>query len=248
MRKPIIAGNWKMNKTVAEAIALVSELSRLTAGAPVDVVVCPPFTALYPVKSALSGSGIGLGAQNVYWEPQGAFTGEISPLMLKDAGCQYVIIGHSERRQFFGETDANVNKKLKAAIAAGLVPIMCAGETLEQREAGTTEKIVGGQVQAGLAGLTAEQVAAMVIAYEPIWAIGTGRTASADDANAVCAFVRQTVAKLYDRPTAEKLRIQYGGSVKPDNIGELMGKSDIDGALVGGASLDAATFAKLVRY
>jgi len=248
MRKPIIAGNWKMHKTVAEAVALVQDLSKLTAGAEAEVVVCPPFTALYSVRGSLTGSGIKLGAQDVYWEAQGAFTGEVSPPMLKDAGCEFVIIGHSERRQFFAETDETVNKKLKAALAQGLTPIFCVGESLEQREAGDTERWVGSQVKNGLVGLSAGEVAAMVIAYEPIWAIGTGRTASSDDANAVCALVRRTVAGLYDKATADKVRIQYGGSVKPDNIAELMAKSDIDGALVGGASLDAATFAKIVKY
>ncbi|MDR3560202.1 MAG: triose-phosphate isomerase [Negativicutes bacterium] len=247
MRKPIIAGNWKMHKTVAEAVALIQDLSKLVAGAAADVVVCPTFTALYPAKSALA-SGIKLGAQDVYWENKGAFTGQIAPVMLKDVGCDYVIIGHSERRQFFAETDETVNKKLKAVIAEGLTPIFCVGESLAEREAGTTEKVVGGQVKNGLAGIPAEQVAALVIAYEPIWAIGTGRTASADDANAVCAFVRKTVAGLYDEATAQKVRVQYGGSVKPENIAELMAKSDIDGALVGGASLDAATFAKIVKF
>lgn len=248
MRKPIIAGNWKMHKTVAEALALVQDLGKLVAGAEAEVVVCPTFTALYSVRGALAGSGMKLGAQDVYWESQGAFTGEVSSPMLKDAGCEYVIIGHSERRQFFGETDETVNKKLKAVLAQGLTPIFCVGESLAQREAGETEQLVGSQVKKGLADLSAGEVAAMVIAYEPIWAIGTGRTASADDANAVCSLVRRTVAGLYDAATADKVRVQYGGSVKPDNIAELMAKSDIDGALVGGASLDAATFAKIVKF
>lgn len=248
MRKPIIAGNWKMHKTVAEALALVQDLGKLVAGVEAEVVVCPTFTALYSVRGALAGSGMKLGAQDVYWESQGAFTGEVSSPMLKDAGCEYVIIGHSERRQFFGETDETVNKKLKAVLAQGLTPIFCVGESLAQREAGETEQLVGSQVKKGLADLSAGEVAAMVIAYEPIWAIGTGRTASADDANAVCSLVRRTVAGLYDAATADKVRVQYGGSVKPDNIAELMAKSDIDGALVGGASLDAATFAKIVKF
>lgn len=248
MRKPIIAGNWKMHKTVTEALGIIEDLSKMAADATAEVVVCPPFTALYPARSALATSGIKLGAQDVYWETQGTFTGEISPLMLKDAGCDYVIIGHSERRQFFSETDETVNKKLKAVLAQGLIPILCVGESLAEREAGDTERLVGSQVKNGLAGLTPEQVSGMVIAYEPIWAIGTGRTASADDANAVCAFVRRTVAEQFGSAVAEQVRIQYGGSVKPDNIAELMAKSDIDGALVGGASLDAATFAKIVKY
>ncbi|MEG6584914.1 triose-phosphate isomerase [Dendrosporobacter sp. 1207_IL3150] len=249
MRKPIIAGNWKMHKTVVEAVSLAQELAKLTADAKdVDIVVCPTFTSLFVVKEALNGTNVKLGAQNMHWEKQGAFTGEISPGMLNDAGCQYVIIGHSERRQYFAETDETVNNKLKAALANGLIPIMCCGESLEQREAGTTEAIVGAQVEAGLAGLTAEQVAGLVIAYEPIWAIGTGRTASSDDANAVCAFVRRTVAKLFGQDAADQVRVQYGGSVKADNIAELMAKSDIDGALVGGASLDAAGFSKIVKF
>lgn len=249
MRKPIIAGNWKMHKNVAEAVALVNELAGLTADVKdVDMVVCPTFTALYKVGEALKGTAIGLGAQNMYWEPKGAYTGEISPEMLKDVGCKYVIIGHSERRQYFAETDETVNKKVKTAFAYNLIPIMCVGETLEQREAGITESIIKEQVKYGLAGLTADKAAGMVIAYEPVWAIGTGRTASADDANAVCAFIRRTVAELYDQQTAESIRIQYGGSVKPGNISELMAKSDIDGALVGGAALDAAGFSQVIKF
>jgi len=249
MRKPILAGNWKMHKTVTEAVALAQELGKLTADAKdVDIVVCPTFTSLFVVREALSGTDIKLGAQNMHWEKQGAFTGEISPGMLKDVGCQYVIIGHSERRQYFAETDQTVNHKLKAAFANEITPIFCVGETLEQRESGTTEAVVCEQVRAGLAGLSAEQVASMVIAYEPIWAIGTGRTASADDANAVCRFIRITVAKLFGQDSADKVRIQYGGSVKADNIAELMAKSDIDGALVGGAALDAVGFSKIVKF
>lgn len=249
MRKPILAGNWKMHKTVTEAVALAQELGKLTADAKaVDIVVCPTFTSLFVVREALSGTNIKLGAQNMHWEKQGAFTGEISPGMLKDVGCQYVIIGHSERRQYFAETDQTVNHKLKAAFANEITPIFCVGETLEQRESGTTEAVVCEQVRAGLAGLSAEQVASMVIAYEPIWAIGTGRTASAEDANAVCRFIRITVAKLFGQESADKVRIQYGGSVKADNIAELMAKSDIDGALVGGAALDAVGFSKIVKF
>lgn len=249
MRKPIIAGNWKMHKNISEAIALVRDLAGLTADVKaVDMVVCPPFTALYNVSEVLKDTNIGLGAQNMYWEKQGAFTGEIAPEMLIDAGCQYVIIGHSERRQFFAETDETVNKKVKAALSYKLTPIMCVGETLEQRESGITEAVVGQQVKGGLEGLTAEQVVGLVIAYEPVWAIGTGRTASADDANAVCGFIRRTVAGMFDKQTAENVRIQYGGSVKPANIAELMAKSDIDGALVGGAALDAAGFSQIIKF
>lgn len=249
MRKPIIAGNWKMHKTAAEAVTVVKELAELTRGVKgVDIVVCPTFTSLHAVKEAVAGTDIKLGAQNVHWEKSGAYTGEIAADMLKDAGCQYAIVGHSERRQYFGESDETVNKRVKAALASGLIPIMCVGESLEQREAGTTETVVGNQVRAGLAGLNAQDVAGMVIAYEPVWAIGTGRTASSDDANAVCAFIRTTVAAMFGQQAADSVRIQYGGSVKPSNIAELMAKSDIDGALVGGASLKADEFSKIVKY
>lgn len=249
MRKPIIAGNWKMHKTVGEALALVRELCGITSGVTdVEIVICPTFTALYPVHMAICEGPLRLGAQNMHWEGQGAYTGEISPAMVKEVGCTYVIIGHSERRQYFGETDDTVNKKVKAAIAAELIPIMCVGETLEQREAGITEGVVGRQVRQGLTGLTAEQIAEMVIAYEPVWAIGTGRTASSEDANAVCRYIRQVVTELAGTDSAEKVRIQYGGSVKGENIAELMAKSDIDGALVGGASLDAESFAKIIKF
>jgi len=249
MRKPIIAGNWKMHKTAGESLELAQDLCKMTAEVTdVEIVICPTFTALYPVRMAICEGPLRLGAQNMHWEAQGAFTGEIAPAMVKDVGCTYVIIGHSERRQYFGETDDTVNKKVKAAFTIGLIPIMCVGETLEQREAGITEGVVGRQVRQGLTGLTAEQVAEMVIAYEPVWAIGTGRTASADDANAVCRFIRQVVTELVGAEGAEKVRIQYGGSVKAESIAELMGKSDIDGALVGGASLDAESFVKIVKY
>lgn len=248
LRKPIIAGNWKMHKTISEALTLVQELGSLVADAQnTEVVVCPTFTALSAVAAVLANTNIHLGAQNMHWENKGAFTGEIAPVMLKDIGCRYVIIGHSERRQYFAETDDSVNKKVKAALSNDLIPIMCVGETLEQREAGSTEEVVGIQVKAGLSGLDADQVAGIVIAYEPIWAIGTGKTASADDANAVCAFIRKTVAGLCGTDSAAKIRIQYGGSVKAENIAELMAKSDIDGALVGGAALDAAGFSKIVK-
>jgi len=249
MRKPIIAGNWKLHNTSSQGVALVEELAVLTANnQKVDIVVCPTFTALAAVANALGGTNIHLGAQNMHWEKKGAFTGEVTAEMLTDLCCQYVIIGHSERRQYFAETDETVNKKVKAALEANLLPIMCVGESLEEREAGTTEVLVGKQVRAGLAGLAAKQVAKLVIAYEPIWAIGTGRTATSDQANDVCAFIRRTIAEMFDQATANKTRIQYGGSVKADNIAELMGKSDIDGALVGGASLDAAGFSKIVNF
>jgi len=249
MRRPIIAGNWKMHNTGAQGVALVEELGKLTMDAKnVDIVVCPTFTTLTAVANALAGTNIHLGAQNMHWEKKGAFTGEITAEMLTDVCCEYVLVGHSERRQYFAETDETVNKKVKAALAAQLVPIMCVGESLEVREAGTTEMLVGAQVRAGLEGLTKEQVGTVVIAYEPIWAIGTGRTATSDQANDVCTFIRHTVAELFGTETANKTRIQYGGSVKADNIAELMGKSDIDGALVGGAALDAVGFSKIVKF
>ncbi|SMC41112.1 triose-phosphate isomerase [Sporomusa malonica] len=249
MRKPIIAGNWKMHKTAKEGVTLVQEINALTnAVEGVEIVICPPFTALAATAGAVAGTNIGLGAQNMHWEDKGAFTGEIAPGMLKDIGCTHVIIGHSERRQYFAETDQTVNNKVKAAFKAGLAPIMCVGETLAEREANATEKVVGVQVKGGMDGLTAEQVASLVIAYEPVWAIGTGRTASAEDANAVCAFIRSTVANMFGQTAADQVRIQYGGSVKPDNVVELMAKPDIDGALVGGASLEADSFSKLVMF
>ncbi len=249
MRTPIIAGNWKMNNTMAAGTALVKELAALVKDAKnVDIVVCPTFTALSAVKEATKGTNIHVGAQNIHWEANGAFTGEVSAEMLQEIGVEYVVIGHSERREYFGETDETVNKRTKAAIAAGIVPIVCCGESLEVREAGTTNKLVGGQIKADLAGLTAEQVAGIVIAYEPIWAIGTGKTATSDQANEVCKFIRETVAGQFGKEAAEKVRIQYGGSVKPSTIAELMGKSDVDGALVGGASLKAGDFSNIVKF
>lgn len=248
MRKPIIAGNWKMYKTVAEAVALVKELETIVAGAPVEVLVCPPFTAIYAVKQQLVNSTIKIGAQDVFWEDEGAFTGQVAPKMLKAAGCDYVIIGHSERRQYFGETDEMVNKKLKAALEADLLPIVCVGETLQQREANITEKVIEAQLTGALSGLAAAEAARLVIAYEPVWAIGTGHTASAEDAAAVCGFIRQKLGGLFGDGCAAEVRIQYGGSVKPENIVELMEKSDIDGALVGGASLNPYTFGNIVRF
>lgn len=249
MRKPIIAGNWKMYKKVDQAIALVSELSDLVADVEnVEVVVCPTFTALDAVLEALQGANVAVGAQNMYWQEEGAFTGEISPVMLRDLGCKYVILGHSERRQYFGETDEGVNKKIKAAFAHALIPIVCVGETLAQREAGTTEKVVRTQAEGALNGLDAEKAVRLVIAYEPVWAIGTGKTASNDDAQQVCGFIRRVVAEMFNQEVADKVRIQYGGSVKPDNISALMAQPDIDGALVGGASLEAKSFANIVKF
>ncbi len=248
MRIPIIAGNWKMNKTIAQATTLVKDMTPQLAAIPgVEKVVCPPFTALSAVKQAIGDANIGLGAQNMHWEEKGAFTGEVSPLMLAKV-CQYVILGHSERRQYFGETDDGVNRKIVAAFAHGLTPIVCVGESLAQREAGQTEEWVADQVQAALMGLPAEQVRRLVIAYEPIWAIGTGVPATAEDAKAVIAgTIRDALAEMYGRETAQAVRVQYGGSVKPANIAEFMALPDIDGALVGGASLQADDFVEVVR-
>ena len=248
MRKAIMAGNWKMNNTVEESLKLVEELKPLVKNAKCDVVVCPTFVCLDAVLKAVKGSNIKVGAQNMYFEEKGAFTGEISPVMLEKMGVDYVVIGHSERRQYFNETDESVNKKLKAAFLHNLSPILCVGESLEQRETNITEQIVGNQVKADLAGLTATQVETLVIAYEPIWAIGTGKTATDDQANEVCAFIRKTVAGIFGQEIADKSRIQYGGSVKPATIKAQMAKSDIDGALVGGASLIASDFAAIVNY
>ncbi len=247
MRIPIIAGNWKMNKNAAEAVELVRALREATADVEkVEIVICPPFVALTAVKEALAGSKIGLGAQNMYWEEKGAFTGEISPLMLKDL-VAYVIIGHSERRQYFGETDTTVNKRVKAALAHGLIPIMCVGETLAQRESGETANVVTTQVTNGLAGLSAEEAKSIVIAYEPVWAIGTGRASTGEDANAVVAQnIRAPLSKLFGEKVAQGIRVQYGGSVTPANIEEFMGAPEIDGALVGGASLKVADFTTIV--
>jgi triosephosphate isomerase len=248
MRTPFIAGNWKMYKTIEEAVTLVRELCSALEGVDgCDVAVCPPFPALAAVREALAGSAIGLGAQNMHWEEQGAFTGAVSPLMLQGL-CDYVIIGHSERRNLFGETDEMVNKKLHAALAHGLKPILCVGENLQQNQAGETEPFVGGQVRAAFAGITAEQARVITVAYEPIWAIGTGVPATGEGANAIVGgAVRGTLAALYGDDLAGGLRIQYGGSVKPANIAEFMAQPEIDGALVGGASLRAADFAGIVR-
>lgn len=248
MRIPFIAGNWKMHKTIEEAAALVQELRVALEGVEgCDVAVCPPSPALAAVRKALAGSAIGLGAQNVYWEEQGAFTGEISPPMLEGL-CDYVIIGHSERRTIFGETDEMVNKKLHAALAHGLMPILCVGENLEQNQAGETASFVGGQVRAALESISAEQARVITVAYEPIWAIGTGIPATGEGANDIIGgTVRAALAELYGDDVAQAMRIQYGGSVKPANITEFMSQQEIDGALVGGASLRAADFAAIVK-
>jgi triosephosphate isomerase len=248
MRKPFIAGNWKMHKTIGEAVALVQELRAALDGVTgCDVAVCPPFPALAAVREALAGSTIGSGAQNMHWEEKGAFTGAVSPPMLEGL-CDYVIIGHSERRNIFGETDEWVNKKLHAALAHGLKPILCVGENLEQNQAGETAAFVGGQVQAAFEGIAAEQARVVTIAYEPIWAIGTGVPATGEGANAIIGgTVRATLAALYGDDVAQAIRIQYGGSAKPGNIAEFMAQPEIDGALVGGASLKAADFAGIIR-
>lgn len=249
MRIPLIAGNWKMYKTVGEATTLVRDLlAGLGELSDREAIVCPPFTALAAVAALVADSPLGLGAQNLYPEAQGAFTGEVSPPMLVDIGCRYVIIGHSERRQYFGESDAFVNRKLRAALAHGLRPIVCVGESKPQRDAGQAEPIVTAQVCAALLEVPPDQMANVVIAYEPIWAIGTGDTATPADAQAMHAAIRATLAELYGSEIAATVRIQYGGSVKPDNIDELMAQPDIDGALVGGASLQAASFLRIIHY
>ena len=254
-RKPLISGNWKMHHNHFEALQLVQKLTYLLTAEDhdaVEVSVHPPFTDLRTVQtyfiSEKEPSRIALGAQHCHWEDKGAFTGEVSPSMLAKLDVRYVIAGHSERRELFGETDEDVNRKVAAVLKAEMTPIMCCGETLDEREAGQTEAKVRGQVEAGLAGLKADQVAGLVIAYEPIWAIGTGRTASAEDAQAVCALVRKVVGERFTAAAAESVRIQYGGSVKPSNAAELMAQPDIDGALVGGASLEAEDFARIVQY
>lgn len=248
-RLPFIAGNWKMNKTVGESLDLIRKLKGAVSGVKeVEVAVAPPFTALYAVHKELEGSSIRLAAQNLYWEEKGAFTGEISPLMLKDVGCQYVIIGHSERRQFFGETDDTVNRKIKAALAQGLKVIFCVGETSREREGGRTFSVIEKQMDDGLKGLDAQGMGDMVIAYEPVWAIGTGKTATPEQAEEVHRFIRGKIEKLYSREVSEKIRIQYGGSVTPENIKGLMNQPDVDGALVGGSCLKAESFSKIVRF
>jgi triosephosphate isomerase len=247
-RRPIVAGNWKMNMLVAEAEALVKALlSGLRGTEGVDVVVAPPFPALYPVGRLLRGSPIALAAQNLHWEASGAYTGEVSASMLLDVGCRYVIVGHSERRQYFGETDETANRRVRAALAAGLEPILCVGEVLEERRAGRTWEVVGGQIRRGLAGVSRSDAARLVLAYEPVWAIGTGETATPEQAQEVHARMRALMAELYDEPLAQALRIQYGGSVKADNARGLLDQPDVDGALVGGASLKAEAFLGIIR-
>ncbi len=248
-RLPFIAGNWKMNKTVREALDLVRELKTALSGVKgVEVAVAPPFTALDAVRKELEGSSIRLAAQNLYWEEKGAFTGEVSPLMLKEVGCHTVIIGHSERRQFFGESDETVNRRIHAALATGLKVIFCIGETLKEREEGKTFSLIERQMEGGLRGLGDKEMRDLVVAYEPVWAIGTGKTATPEQAEEVHRFIRGALERLYSKAVSEEIRIQYGGSVTPDNIKGLMNQPDIDGALVGGASLKAESFAKIVRF
>jgi triosephosphate isomerase len=250
MRKKIIAANWKMNMTCQEAASYVETLfQELPHNEHIEVVLVPPFTAISKVSELLSHSQqVKLGAQNMYFERSGAFTGEISAAMLRELFVRYVVLGHSERRAIFGETDEIVNKKTRAAHDATLKPIVCIGETLAEREAGKVEAVLGRQIRESLAGLSAKEMSETVLAYEPVWAIGTGRTATPAQAQAAHAFIRKTLAEVWDGPTAEKVRIQYGGSVKPENAGTLMGQADIDGALVGGAGLDPRAFAAIVKH
>ena len=248
MRKPIIAGNWKMNKTPAEAAQLVTELIPLVKDAQCDVVVCTPAVCFAAVAPIIEGTNVKLGAQNVHFKASGAYTGELSADMLKASGCEYVIIGHSERRQYFGETDKTVNARTIAAVKAGLTAIVCVGEMKDEREAGYTDMIVTYQTQMALHGLTAEEVEGVVIAYEPVWAIGTGLTATDEQANETIGVIRQAIAAKYGEETASKVRIQYGGSMKGSNVKGLMAQPEIDGGLIGGASLKAADFAQVVNY
>ena len=249
MRKPVLVGNWKLYKTAAETASSLKTLAPLVAGAThADVVVCPTFVNLAAAVESAAGSNIQIGAQDLFWLKEGAYTGEVSAPMLAAIGCRWVIIGHSERRQYFGETDETVFKKTVAALEAGLTPIVCIGERLEQREAGTTTAVLAAQCTAGIAGLTPEQFARVAIAYEPVWAIGTGKTATPEIAAEAHAFLREQVRKCFGEEAAESCRILYGGSVKPDNIRGLMDQPQVDGALVGGASLDPVTFAAIVNY
>ncbi|HQP31856.1 MAG TPA: triose-phosphate isomerase [Deltaproteobacteria bacterium] len=249
MRRALIAGNWKMYKTLADVDAFAAAFAGAVEGVTGRaVVICPPFIYLERLAQAFKGTAIKVGAQNVYWEDQGAFTGEVSAPMLKSLGITFVIVGHSERRQYFGDTDTTVNKRVLAALKSALIPIVCVGETLEQREAGHTMSVIDTQVRLGLKGLSQEQAAGVIIAYEPVWAIGTGRTATPEIAQEVHAHIRGIIADLFGESIANNTPILYGGSVKPDNIDELMAKPDVDGALVGGASLEAASFERIVKF
>ena len=247
MRKPIIAGNWKMHKTIAEALEFVNDVKDKVSNNEVEAVICAPFTLLKDLKEATKGTNIKIGAQNMHFEEMGAFTGEISPLMLKELDMDYVVIGHSERRQYFNETNETVNKKVLKALDVEINPILCVGETLEEREAGNTKNVCKVQVEKALENVAKEDLAKIVIAYEPVWAIGTGKTATSEDANDVIAYIREVIANLYGE-LANEVRIQYGGSVKPSNVAEIMRQSDIDGALVGGASLQANDYVELVNF
>jgi len=246
-RKAVIAGNWKMNKTRPETEALINGIKPLAAGAGCEVVVCVPFTALATAVEAVRGTDIKVGAQNVHFEASGAFTGEISAAMLKEIGAEYVIIGHSERRQYFGETDETVNKRTKAALSAGLIPIVCVGELLWEREAGITEEVVSRQIKLDFAGIDASDAARTVIAYEPVWAIGTGKTATAEQAQEACKLIRDRLAAIYGKPVADSVTIQYGGSMNAANAAELVAKEDVDGGLIGGASLKAEDFGVIIK-
>lgn len=248
MRKPIIAGNWKMNKTIKEGVEFIAAIKDQVKDTDVEVVVCAPATLLKDLKLAADGTNIKIGAQNMHFEESGAFTGEIAPAMLKELDVDFVVIGHSERRQYFAETDETVNKKVLKALEVGIGPILCVGETLEERESGKMKDVVKVQIQKAFADVSAEKAAEVVVAYEPIWAIGTGKTASSADANDMIAFIREEVAGLYNDKVSEEIRIQYGGSVKPANVEEIMNESDIDGALVGGASLQPDSFVQLVNF
>lgn len=248
MRRPFVAGNWKLNKTPEEGVALVKELAGLLAGFDAaDVAVAPPFVTIPAVAPVAREAGIGVAGQDCFWEESGAFTGEVSPGMLVAAGCTHVIIGHSERRQYFGETNETVNRKVKAALAAGLAPIVCCGETLKEREEGLKERVVEAHIRGGLAGLAPEEMVRVTIAYEPVWAIGTGVNATPEQAQEMHAFIRGLLEEMFGGATAGAVRIQYGGSVKPDNAASLLSQPDVDGALVGGASLVAESFAAIVR-
>lgn len=248
LRKPIIAGNWKMNNTIAETEALVKDLIPLVADAKCDVVICTPYTDLAKAVELTKGTNIKVGAENVHWVEKGAFTGEISAKMLVELGVEYVIIGHSERRQYFGETDASVNMRTKAALAAGLIPIVCVGETLEQREKNRTKAVIRKQINGAFADIPEEDAKKIVVAYEPVWAIGTGKTATDEQAQETIKNIRGMIAHLYGRKFANRLRIQYGGSMNPKNVAGLMAQPDIDGGLIGGASLKAEDFSKVVKY
>lgn len=249
MRKKVIAGNWKMYNDIPASVNLISELKKSLSGQEIkaDVIICPPFTSLDTAKTLIEGSVIKLGAQNMYFEENGAYTGEISASMLKSAGCEYVILGHSERRTIFKENDQLINKKIKKALSSALKPIFCVGETLQERESGTTESVIKTQVTEGLSGISAEDLKKIIIAYEPVWAIGTGKTASPDQAQEVHKFIRTLVESLYSKEAADEIIIQYGGSVKPENASLLLSQPDVDGALVGGACLKADSFYSIIK-